>query len=110
MPNLILPGDYLFAETLANIPSFWNKKRDLFPDENGAIIYDSNTGLPRVATWKETEEYLHDGEYDLRMAQIDAEDKALEWSDHNELLNDNYEITDDDLRANWEFMKQLGRI
>ena len=87
MSSLILPGSYKYQETLANIPFFWNSKRDLLPSEGSAIIYDSDTSLPRIATWKETQEYLGDGEYDIRMAEIEASE-------------------DDD----WEFMKELGRI
>lgn len=106
MSQIILPGDYQFQETLTNISLFWNDKRELLPSEGGAFIYDSDTNLPRVATWKETQEFLHDGEYDLRMAEIEnCENDWDEWPQEGPC-----EITDDDLKANWEFMEEKGYL
>ncbi len=109
MSDLILPGDYCYEQTLANIPSFWNRKRDLLPSEGGAIIYDSDTGLPRIASWAETQEYLHDGEYDLRMNEIDAGGEE-DPGEPTDLFEGAFEVTDADLKANWEFLKAQGRL
>lgn len=71
---LILPGDPLFAETLATPPPHWRETvaRD---GSTYAFIVEPGSGLARPATSTELVEYLEGGEYDERLSEIESEEE-----------------------------------
>lgn len=81
MNNLILPGEPLFTETLANPGMFWFRQgqRQL----NGDCVFIqpvSQGGLLIPVSGKEAEEYLWGGEYDEAVNLFDTEpNNEYEW-------------------------------
>ena len=69
---LILPGNPLFDLTLATPPPDWesvaNKDGDTY-----AFVAEPKSGLMRPVTSKELKDYLHGGEYDERLAEIEID-------------------------------------
>lgn len=82
MNQLILPGDRLFEETLANPGEFWFRQgqRDLSGDCVFIQPVDQG-GLLIPVSAKEADEYLWGGEYDEAVTQFDGEpdDDSNEW-------------------------------
>lgn len=72
--DLILPGDPEYDFTLSTvIPPDWQISADQWNGDYGFVV-DSETGLMRVEDSKGITEYLHSGEYDERLDQIDELD------------------------------------
>lgn len=83
---LILPGDPEFYWTLSTaLPPDWIAAADRI-GEQCAFVADAESGLLRPAFADELEEYLHGGEYDERMKQIEAEE-AEEYEDYGDGLD-----------------------
>ena len=69
---LILPGDPEYSLTLgANLPPGWHQVR---AQTNGsfALVARAGSGLLEAVPWNEVEEFLEGGEYDQRMAEMEA--------------------------------------
>ncbi len=78
MSNLILPGTPEFDFTLGTcVPPDWKDAAfSLFGEYT--FVADSETGLLKVASFKDTDEYLYGGEYEERLNQIKFDDEFLE--------------------------------
>jgi hypothetical protein len=76
--NLILPGTPEFDFTLGTcVPPDWKDAAfSLFGEYT--FVADSETGLLKVASFKDTDEYLYGGEYEERLNQIKFDDEFLE--------------------------------
>lgn len=75
-PNsrLILPGDEEYDLTIGSIMPFDWREYAYKNFGEIAFISDSQSGLLRPANKKETDEYLHGGEYQERMLAIGDEE------------------------------------
>lgn len=62
--DLILPGDYLYIETLASSWSFLHGQ-----NPTQYYVTDAQTGMARPATAEEVNEYMLGGEYDEAMGE-----------------------------------------
>ena len=82
MNELILPGDQLFEETLANPGEFWFRQgqRDLSGDFVFIQPADQG-GLLIPVSAKEADVYFWGGEYDEAVTQFDGEpdDDSNQW-------------------------------
>jgi hypothetical protein len=79
---LLLPGDYEFAETLANLPSFYKKVANQ-TCETLHIIQKNPNQLPEIANAKTLKEYLLGGEADQFIEYVDGYvDEPTEESDN----------------------------
>ncbi len=74
---IILPGDPAFDWTLATPPPNWQKEAAKDPD-GFAFVVEPCSGLVRVATADDLEDYLYGGEYDDRLDEIGEGDDD-EW-------------------------------
>ncbi|WP_414527860.1 hypothetical protein [Nodularia chucula] len=75
---IILPGDPSFDWTLTCPPPNWRQAAAKDPD-GFAFVVEPGSGLVRVATATDLEEYLYGGEYDERLDEIDEAEDGLEW-------------------------------
>ncbi len=79
MNKLILPGTPEFDFTLGTcVPPDWKEEAfSLFGEYT--FLADSETGLLRVASFKDTDEYLYGGEYEQRLNQLGDNDEFDEY-------------------------------
>jgi hypothetical protein len=78
LPELLLPGDPGFYETLATPPPDWGEaaKRD---GNNYAFVVEPGSGLARAVDMRDLEEYLEGGEYEERLLEISDDDELDEF-------------------------------
>jgi hypothetical protein len=80
--TLILPGDFLFEETLHQIPFWWES----FAHENSGWCnfgVDSESGLFKPLNKQQTEDYLFGGEFEARLEQMEVEPEDV-WFDYSQ--------------------------
>ncbi|GAX37890.1 hypothetical protein [Nodularia sp. NIES-3585] len=75
---IILPGDPAFDWTLAFPPPDWKQTAAKDPD-GFAFVVEPGSGIARVATASDLEEYLYGGEYDERLDEIGETEEDCEW-------------------------------
>lgn len=74
-PQLILPGDPEFEETLAwSFPPDW--RQVAYKDPNFGFICRPGSFLAEAVPRSEFEEYAYGGEWDERQAELDALEEA----------------------------------
>jgi len=71
---IILPGDPGWDWTLTQPPPDWRNMAAKDPD-GFAFVFEPS-GIMRVATSTDLEEYLYGGEYDERLAEIGMSDEC----------------------------------
>ncbi len=81
MTSLILPGEPLFEETLANPGEFWFRQGQQQLNGDCIFIQPLNQGgLLIPVSAKEAEDYLWGGEYDEAVTEFDTEpNNEREW-------------------------------
>lgn len=75
---IILPGDPAFDWTLTQPPPNWQQVAAKDPD-GFAFVVEPCSGLVRVATADDLEEYLYGGEYDERLEEIGESEDGFGW-------------------------------
>ncbi len=77
--KLILPGTPEFDFTLGTcVPPNWKEAAfSLFGEYT--FVADSETGLLKIASFRDTDEYLYGGEYERRLEQISEDDEFDEY-------------------------------
>jgi hypothetical protein len=76
--RIILPGDPGFDWTLMTPPPDWRQAAAKDPD-GFAFVVEPGSGMVRLATADDLEEYLLGGEYDERLDEIGDNDEVYEW-------------------------------
>lgn len=70
---LILPGHPLFNKTMeAAVPPGWRHQAESMGQLPNFVV-DAGTGLLRPATHDEMMNYIHEGEYDQRLEQMETQ-------------------------------------
>lgn len=78
-PNLILPGDPEFDETLGRtLPPDWQALAYQHPDY-AFVAKAGQGGILTAVPWAEAEEYLEGGEYEERLLELEDEDLLEEF-------------------------------
>jgi hypothetical protein len=82
---LLLPGDPEYEKTLGRtLPPDWRAKAEQFCGDFGFVAH-AETGLLEAVSFSQLDEYIHGGEYDVRLSEIETDDfvdaEALECGD-----------------------------
>lgn len=71
---LILPGHPLFNQAVSTVPPDWKEKSASMGGLCNFVV-DAETRLMRPANNQELQDYVHGGEYDERLSQMDDLDE-----------------------------------